>query len=84
MDLSINRNLTAHQAALSSVEAASTPKNAGTPSGEPSLTITRATAADEDFDAAGIPEAALSRTDPLGKLVETAFNLPPPPMPDFN
>ena len=32
---------------------------------------------------AEIPDAALSRDDALGKLVGEAFNLPPPPMPDF-
>ncbi len=30
-----------------------------------------------------IPDAALTRDDPLGDLVKTAFNLPPPPMPNF-
>lgn len=32
---------------------------------------------------ADIPEAALSRDDDLGKLVNSVFNLPPPPMPSF-
>ena len=32
---------------------------------------------------AEVPDAALSRDDELGKLVSTAFNLPPPPMPNF-
>lgn len=32
---------------------------------------------------AEIPDAALSRDDDLGKLVNAAFNLPPPPMPTF-
>ncbi len=30
-----------------------------------------------------VPDAALSRDDDLGKLVNAAFNLPPPPMPSF-
>ena len=30
-----------------------------------------------------IPDAAISRDDALGKLVNAAFNLPPPPMPSF-
>ena len=32
---------------------------------------------------ADVPEAALTRDDDLGKLMEKAFNLPPPPMPNF-
>lgn len=32
---------------------------------------------------ADVPDAALSRDDELGKLVSAAFNLPPPPMPEF-
>lgn len=47
------------------------------------LTITQTTASPEDIAAAGIPDAALSRDDALGRLVGEAFNLPPPPMPDF-
>ena len=30
-----------------------------------------------------VPESALKRDDELGRLVNRAFNLPPPPMPDF-
>jgi len=41
-------------------------------------------ASPEDISAAAIPESELSRDDDLGKLVSAAFNLPPPPMPDFN
>jgi len=33
---------------------------------------------------ATIPDSALVRDDPLGKIVETAFSLPPPPMPAFS
>lgn len=32
---------------------------------------------------ADVPDAVLSRDDALGRLVGEAFNLPPPPMPDF-
>jgi len=51
--------------------------------GAPVFTITEAVASPEDVEAAAIPESALSRDDDLGKLVTTAFNLPPPPMPNF-
>ena len=33
---------------------------------------------------AEVPDAALSRDDAIGKLVNAAFNLPPPPMPAFS
>ena len=33
---------------------------------------------------ANVPEVALSRDDDLGKLVCAAFNLAPPPMPNFS
>ena len=32
---------------------------------------------------ADIPAGALARDDALGNLVSSAFNLPPPPMPEF-
>ena len=32
---------------------------------------------------ANVPDEALTRDDPLGKLMSAAFNLAPPPMPDF-
>ena len=32
---------------------------------------------------ADVSDAALNRDDALGKLVSSAFNLPPPPMPAF-
>ena len=51
--------------------------------GTPAFTITNAAASPEAVEAATIPESALSRDDDLGKLVSAAFNLPPPPMPNF-
>ena len=33
---------------------------------------------------AEVPEAALTRDDDLGNLVSSAFNLAPPPMPNFS
>lgn len=33
---------------------------------------------------ARVPESALRRNDDLGNLVNSAFNLPPPPMPTFS
>ena len=50
------------------------------------LTITEQTKAIPigEPDVEGVSDEALLRDDPLGKLVMAAFNLPPPPMPDFN
>ncbi len=47
------------------------------------FSITHSAAAPEDVAAAEIPAAALTRDDALGKLVDSAFALPPPPMPNF-
>ena len=33
---------------------------------------------------ADVPASALERNDPLGNLINSAFNLPPPPMPAFS
>ncbi len=45
------------------------------------FSVTELTAGPEDIAAAVIPESALTRDDPLGRLVSQAFNLPAPPMP---
>jgi len=51
----------------------------------PSLTISKGAVA---LGEASIPVDAAkvepTRDDPLGKLVNSVFNLPPPPMPDFS
>ena len=49
----------------------------------PAFTITNSVASPEDISAATIPDEALLRDDDLGKLVNAAFDLPPPPMPAF-
>ncbi len=59
-----------------------TAKPQNTPSPTP-LTVTEQTATPEDIAAAAISDAALTRDDALGKLVSSAFALPPPPMPNF-
>ena len=49
------------------------------------VTITRATSGLASAEpVADVPDAALVRDDDLGRLVGAAFNLPPPPMPDFS
>ena len=50
----------------------------------PNLEITAGVAGLENFEpVADVPASALERNDALGNLVNSAFNLPPPPMPAF-
>ena len=83
MDISINTNHSANKAELNDAAMPSAPQ--GTKGGRPLLSITHADVASAD-DNLGIdvPDAALSRGDSLGKLIRSAFNYPPPPMPNFN
>lgn len=46
-----------------------------------SLSVTQKAVSAEDIAAAAINDDALTRDDPLGNLVKSAFNLPPPPPP---
>jgi hypothetical protein len=68
---------------MQGVDAGLAAKNAQKAGAAAPLTITEAMASPEDVEAAAIPESALSRDDDLGKLMDKAFNLPPPPMPTF-
>ena len=68
---------------IQGVDAGLAAKNAQKAGAAAPLTITEAVASREDVEAAAIPESALSRDDDLGKLMNKAFNLPPPPMPTF-
>ena len=47
------------------------------------LSITNAAASPEEVAGAEISEASLDRDDPLGQLVNKAFDLPPPPFPSL-
>ena len=58
-------------------------KSAAAPATPPDLTITHTRANTEDLAVSSLPPDALSRTDDLGLLVSSAFNLPAPPMPHF-
>ncbi len=68
---------------MQGVDAGLAAKNAQKAGAAAPLTIPEAMASPEDVEAAAIPESALSRDDDLGKLMDKAFNLPPPPMPTF-
>ena len=67
------------------IPAASTPPSGGAPKPREAasgFTVTEAHV--PDLDATEIvPDSALRRDDPLGRLVSAAFSLPPPPMPAF-
>ena len=45
------------------------------------LSITEAVASRDDVEAARLSDDSFDRNDPLGQLVKSAFNLPPPPFP---
>lgn len=47
------------------------------------FTMTSRVASQDEIEAAGIPDDALSRDDALGRLVSTAFNFKPPAI-DFS
>ncbi len=78
LDNSVNKAVGMGQEAL---DASLVSRPASEPAQLPNnLTVTHATATPEDIAAAGIPDAALSRDDDLGKLIGEVFNLPSPPM----
>jgi len=85
MDLNINVNSGLNNAAAIMAGGPQQPANAEKASDGKmaNMTITHAAVAPEDVAAAGIPDEALLRDDALGKLVASAFSMPPPPMPIF-
>ncbi|MBR4674256.1 MAG: hypothetical protein IKP00_07310 [Victivallales bacterium] len=82
MDISINRNLNANKTGFET--GVSAVKSQEIAAEKPLLSITSKDVDEESSIGSDIPEAALSREDALGKLVSSAFNFPPPPMPNFN
>ena len=80
MNIDFNINIAKTQALAVLPDAA--PAKPGAVPATPDLTITQAKASAEDIAAASIPDSALTRDDPLGLLVSSAFNLPAPPLPD--
>jgi len=50
----------------------------------PAVTITRAEQGPTEIGISNVPDAALDRNDALGRLISSAFNMPPPPMPAFD
>ncbi len=81
MDISINNNHGVNKADFE-VETPAVQPN-GNNAEKPLLSISNISADEESSIGSDIPDTALSRQDALGKLVNSAFNLPPPPMPQF-
>ena len=79
MDISLNTRATPPPVAATGF-APATP--AATSAERRALTVTDVRSSGTDAVEA-VPDAALDRDDALGRLVNAAFNLPPPPMPAF-
>lgn len=79
--MNVNLN-TIHQAGIPTMptETAKVGQNRQTEQ-RAALSITEAVASPDDIEAAKLPDDSFDRNDPLGKLVNTAFSLPPPPFP---
>ena len=82
MNISINKNLNANKVEFEAGASAVQPKES--PKEKPVLSITTMATDEESRIGSEVPAAALSREDALGRLVTSAFNFPPPPMPTFN
>jgi len=80
MDISINRNLNINKSQFEQT-APAVQKEAKLE--KPTLSITHAPLSADDGMDIDVPEAALTRNDELGNLINAAFNLPAPPMPKF-
>ena len=80
-DISINRNNGVNQAGFET--GAPAVQSKGDSMEKPLLSITNLTANEESSIGSDIPDAALSRNDKLGELINSSFNYPPPPMPKF-
>ena len=79
--MNVNLN-TIHQANIPTMPAEVAPSaQKQQTGGAAALSITHAAATPGEIEGANVPEETLVRNDPLGQLVATAFNLPPPPFP---
>lgn len=86
MTLNFNISNFGNNAAANAIESAQNAKaskigNSGNDAFSSALSVTQGLASKEDIAAASISDAVLRRDDPLGNLVKSAFNLPPPPPP---
>ena len=79
MNINVNTNI--HNVSFNQTQAA-VPQQEKT-HGKPILSISNAPVSNDDGIDINVPQAELSRTDSLGNLIASAFNLPAPPMPKF-
>ncbi len=83
MEININKPIVAANAISNNIDVSADVKKPEVRQAQ-DLSISHSAAAPEDVSAAAIPAEALTRDDALGKLVGSAFALPPPPMPNFS
>ena len=84
MDISINRKPTMINADMVSTTPLAQAKQSAISGRDTSLSVTYADkATDEGIEDISISDSDITRTDPLGKMINLAFNLPAPAMPDF-
>ena len=81
MDISINRNTNIQKPGFNQTAPASKQE---AKLEKPALSITNAPASIDDGMDMDVPDDALTRNDPLGTIIDKAFNLPAPPMPKFD
>ena len=82
MEIRINSNMNIRNAEFESAKPVAQQKER--PAVTQSLSISHApTSAIDDTMGIDVSEESLTRTDALGKLINSAFNLPAPPMPEF-
>ena len=84
--MNINLNTTIHSGTVNGVSTTNAPAKDNAPVQDTlprqNLTVSFAKV-DDSASVEEIPDAVFVRDDALGKAVNQAFNLPAPPMPDF-
>ena len=86
MEINLGNNFSANMGVTSETATQMSAKVENLKVKAPDITTTSRTTFDPvkgSEPTADVPDAALSRDDDLGKLVNSAFSLQPPPMPDF-
>ena len=78
MDINVNTNI--HNVSFNQTQAV---QQQAKTSEAPILSISNAPVSNDDGIDINVPLSELTRTDSLGNLIASAFNLPVPPMPKF-
>ena len=82
MDISINTKTNIQKTGFEQATSVHEQQNSSPTSANLSISNAPAPLADDTLGV-NIAESAIARDDKLGNLVNAAFNLPAPPMPDF-